>query len=490
MKLLRLTTDNSDGIFDNEFNANITIEPFSKIALSNISLEASPSEIVIDDTNDTIEHQYIASSGPITFKIEHGTYNSSGIEILLTEIQNKANLSISDVGAQIGLEWNVRLDKFTKKVSFELKRSKFIDINDWILKDVYQQSIGDAIYKYTSSQTQTDTDDNQMYSDIPFCKGGGVFQARIDTLKFGGLESESGFYFGLTKTKPSTLGLCKIQNLEYGIRAFSVEDDYNIVLKGIEYNAANNVLCNPVSIENAIDGNVGNKNDVIQISLNLGKIQMKIHKESNNNVILYSQDYPEELYGVDLYPVIIFRGGQEDVILTKVKYTADPYFNKIQYNFPIETLIAGFNPPSQSNVSTNMFLRFGSVSVARFLGFSNQRFPQEGTVKGPEYIYESDNRFIVSDVIDSFIFQLMNINLESYDSLSKQRKNILSVIPKTESVKGQIVYEASNLIFLDINNTTTLNLRNIKGQILKFDLSSLKIAGVATATILIKSKDE
>ena len=490
MKLLRLTTDNSDGIFDNEFNANINIEPYSKIALSNISLEASPTEIVIDDTNDKIEHQYIASSGPITFTIEHGTYKSSDIENLLTEIQNKANLSISDVGAQIGLQWNVRLDKFTKKVSFELKRSKFIDINDWTLKDVYQQSIGNNIYKYTSSQTQTDTDENQMYSDIPFCKGGGVFQARIDTLKFGGLESESGFYFGLTKTKPSTLNLAKIQNLEYAIRAFSVEDDYNIVLKGIEYNSANNVLCNPVSIQYAIDGNVGNKNDVIQISLNLGKIQMKIHKESSNNVILYSQDYPEELYGVDLYPVIIFRGGQEDVILTKVKYTADPYFNKIQYNFPIETLIAGFNPPSQSNVSTNMFLRFGSVSVARFLGFNNQRVPQEGTVKGIEYIYESDNRFIVSDVIDSFIFQLMNINLESYDSLSKQRKNILSVIPKTESVNNQIVYEASNLIFLDINNTNTLNLRNIKAQILKFDLSSLKIAGVATATILIKSKDE
>ena len=412
MKLLRLTTDNGDGIFDNEFNANITVEPFSKIALSNISLEASPTEIVIDDTNDKIEHQYIASAGAITFTIEHGTYKSSDIEVLLKKIENKANLSISDVGAQIGLQWNVRLDKFTKKVSFELKRSKFIDINDWTLKDVYQQSIGNNIYKYTSSQTQTDTDENQMYSDIPFCKGGGVFQARIDTLKFGGLESESGFYFGLTKTKPSTLNLAKIQNLEYAIRAFSVEDDYNIVLKGIEYNSANNVLCNPVSIENAIDGNVGNKNDVIQISLNLGKIQMKIHKESSNNVILYSEDYPEELYTQDLYPVIIFRASEDDTILSKIKYTSNPYFNKTQSNFPIETFIAGFNPPSQINVPTIMFLRFNSISLATFLGFVNQRVPQEGTIKGPEYIYESDNRFIVSDVIDSFIFQLMNINLE------------------------------------------------------------------------------
>lgn len=196
------------------------------------------------------------------------------------------------------------------------------------------------------------------------------------------------------------------------------------------------------------------------------------------------------MYGVNLYPVIIFRGGEDDTILSKVQYTADPYVNINTYSLPFETLVTGFQPPPQSNVSTNILLRFGSISLATFLGFTNVSIPQTGTIKGIEYTYESNNRFIISDVIDSFIFQLININLESYDSLSKQRKNILSVIPKTESINNQIIYEPNNLIFLDINNTDTLNLRNIKAQILKNDLSKLKISGVATATILIKSKDE
>ena len=490
MKLLRLTTDNLDGVFDTEFNANINIEPYSKIALSNISLEASPSVITIDNFNDTIEHQYLSSGGLVSFKIEHGTYDSSDIEKLLTEIQNKANLSINDIGAQIGLQWNVRIDKFTKKISFQLKKSKLIDINDWTLKNVYQQSTGGTNYKYTSSEAQTDIDKNEMYSDIPFCKGGGVFRARIDTLKHSGLDGESGFYIGLTKIEPSTLEKVSIQNLEYGIRAYSPDNNYNIVLKGIEYNSSNNEECKPVSIENAIDNNLGNKNDVVQISLNLGKIEMKIHQETNNNVVLYSEDYPEELYGSNLYPVIIFRAGEDDTILSKVQYTADPYVNINTYTLPFETLVTGFQPPPQSNVSTNIMLRFGSISLATFLGFSNVSIPQAGTIKGIEYTYESNSRFIISDVIDSFIFQLININLESYDSLSKQRKNILSVIPKTESINNQIIYEPNNLIFLDINNTDTLNLRNIKAQILKNDLSKLKISGVATATILIKSKDE
>lgn len=494
MKLIRLSTTNNDGVFDNEFNANINIKENSKIALTNISLEARQNEIIIDGSNDTIYHQYQSSLGVVPIKLTHGTYTSGNYSELLDEIQQQLNLSVKAVSIQIGMQWEVSVSDLTKKVHLELKKSEANNpLNSWVRKNVTVIANGKN-YSYRSSDDSTTTNNNQMYLNTSFCKGGGIFQSRIKNLIYDGVagtdDKKNGFYFGLTNKKPSDIGTVAIQNLEYGIRASTVTGKYNVVVGGIEYNFNDNPeICNDVSVFKVDTGNPDNNNDVVEVSLNAGIIEIKVHQENNENLIVYSKELPQELYNVDLFPCIIFRGGLDNVILSKIKYTKNPYVYST--GEVVEDVSAsGFQPPGQKSTIPNMYLQFGAISLATFLGFDNLRVPVIDFVKGPNYTYSGNNQFVITDVADSFILELLNINLESYDSLSKQRRNILSVIPKTELLNGQVIYEANNLIWLDIGNANPISLRNIKARLLKNDLSKLDISGLAIATILIKDSNE
>jgi len=500
MKLIRLSTEDNSGFFDNEFNANIEIKPNSKIALTNISLEARQNEIIIDSSNDIIYHQYKAIDGLKSFKINHGSYSSSNYDVLLNEIQTKANLSLSDVGVEMGMQWYVSVNSLSKKVNLHLDRASLEDPGDsWILNDISiinDGSVSNPKYIYSSfEENNNSSNDSQMYLDEQMCNGSGVFRARIETLEADGLDAEDGFYFGLTKIDPTDIEKVSVQNLEYGIRATAQGDRYNIVISGTEYNAIDNPnICNDVLLSKSLADNPNNDNDIVQISMNEGFIQIKVHQKigtnpADKNVIVYSQRLPEELYNTVFYPVIIFRGGKDKCKLSSVRFTKNPFLTDSVYQEAVGGGL-GFSPPPQNNVPTNMYLQFGSISLATFLGFDNQRSPLTGFVKSPTHNYSGNIQFVITDIADSFILELLNINLESYDSFSKQRRNILSVIPKTELLNGQIIYEASNLIFLNIDNANAFSLRNIKARLLKNDLSRLDINGLAIATILIKDSDE
>jgi hypothetical protein len=76
------------------------------------------------------------------------------------------------------------------------------------------------------------------------------------------------------------------------------------------------------------------------------------------------------------------------------------------------------------------------------------------------------------------------------DSLSNGERSILYVIPQLSQIKEHVVFEAPQLIFLDINNTYDLNLREIKARVLKDDLSQFRCYGLSTIVLIIKDKDE
>ena len=61
MRLIRLTSTSSDGIMDNNFQAEILVKENSQIALDSLTMEINPQEIIVDDNNDKI-----------TFSIEVG----------------------------------------------------------------------------------------------------------------------------------------------------------------------------------------------------------------------------------------------------------------------------------------------------------------------------------------------------------------------------------------------------------------------------------
>ena len=51
-KIIRLVSQDVDGLFDNNFTEDIVVKPYSKIALHSLCAEINIEQIVIDAQND------------------------------------------------------------------------------------------------------------------------------------------------------------------------------------------------------------------------------------------------------------------------------------------------------------------------------------------------------------------------------------------------------------------------------------------------------
>ena len=141
--------------------------------------------------------------------------------------------------------------------------------------------------------------------------------------------------------------------------------------------------------------------------------------------------------------------------------------------------------PGQAN--TRGRLTFESTTLAQYLGFNSASNDSETT---QNFVLHSENNFESGLKYDNLIVELMNLQVDSYDGLERGRRNIIATIPTQSDADGVIVNEASNLIFIDLDNAQPRYFRNIKARILYGDLTSVKTIGLTSLSLIIKSKDE
>lgn len=133
-------------------------------------------------------------------------------------------------------------------------------------------------------------------------------------------------------------------------------------------------------------------------------------------------------------------------------------------------------------------LEFSSMTLPNFLGYRLQTY-STATINPARFI--ADAMFDITDTADSFVVELLSLELDSYNSVDTPtvktggRRSILATVPQTEGVDGTIVYEVNYPTFIDIRNKNPVAIRNIRARILKSDLSSMIISGTATMTLLL-----
>ena len=60
MKIVRLTENNGNtAYFDNIFNDEINLKPFSEVALASIAVNTNPTEIQVSEKNDNIYVMFV-----------------------------------------------------------------------------------------------------------------------------------------------------------------------------------------------------------------------------------------------------------------------------------------------------------------------------------------------------------------------------------------------------------------------------------------------
>jgi hypothetical protein len=124
------------------------------------------------------------------------------------------------------------------------------------------------------------------------------------------------------------------------------------------------------------------------------------------------------------------------------------------------------------------------AELASFFGFKQTIY--SNSPRNTTWILTSEDYFQPADFSDSFIVELLNLNVDSYDGLTKERRNFLHCIVQADIIRNRLTYTAPYLLWLDIKNTNKLSIRNLKARLLKEDLSQVNLLGISQITVIIE----
>lgn len=490
VRLVRLTTTDPEGIFNNDFQEDIVVTPQSKIALKSMSIEVQLSQIDIASSNDTINFQLADAQGTLSAQLDHISYDTTSAPGLFRDMSIKMNGKIKTTGVNVGASIGVEVRNVInsdRKFECQMKQAKLDENTSSIVLDkgsVAVTRLASGVYKCSDTTTNPPANECFFYDPVPMCRGGGVSRFRIQNTNS---NTDDNFIFGLSSVNPDTItgNSFPLSNIEYGIQLGNTTSNYDSILNGAISPSA--VTPNFIGI-----GNTGN--DELVICIDEGKVRVLVYNSTlPDPTEVLNQPY---IYPNDLYPVVIFLSKQNTgasarfPAVERFRYTHSPYHTQP------ETTITGNSeellgsPPQQSFPSnSNHFLEFEGESLAQFLGFNNTRTPvTPGTfVRTNNFRVISDLIFRPNNLSDAFLVELNTIQLSSYDGLTSQRRSFLTVIPETDR-NGYVIYDASYPIFIDIQNSQPISIRNLQARILNNDGSSIAMRGLGSLVLLIEDK--
>lgn len=513
MKFIRLVSANNadDGILDNEFNQDIKIEEDSQIAYRSIAVDLDPQEFIVNASNNQISFQSnINDAATIgTAKLTSPTtYNTSNANDLLADLQKKTNAALVYNAKNIGTQFQCIVKNGKTRIESQFCPNSVKILQKNVTGD-FGSTLNDATFanngNISASSSQTD-DSNLLFSHQEFGKGCAVFRTRIRNLTDnGGASNTNGFEIGLSDVKPTTWNTTGSFTLPDAQKTYNVSigkptDNYFSNDKnGADQDSG-------IAPENTLLA-TRTTNDIIEFVKVGTSLQIRLYRNSQASFDLLSTTNLETQYngagefGVEqpLYPYIILHGIAANAILDG--YTRC-FFDPLVANInPTEAVsvedIAQGNEHSElgarpsdsrpSNQNTGRFT-FDSILTAQHLGFDESVLLSEQA--GSNFIVHSRNAYTAALTYDNIVVELMNLQVDSYDGLEKGRRNIIATIPANSDANGVIINEASNLVFIDLDNAQPRYFRNIKARLLYGDLSDVKTIGLTSLTLLIKKKGE
>ena len=507
MRLIRIASTSSDGILDNNFQAEILIKENSQIALDSLTMEINPQEIIVNDKNDAITFSIEVgkSLADKTINITQGTYGgekagSKTYQQLLDEIQLLMTKTLSTfgdtgTGKMVGSEYKVFYNDNGKTEIAVAQAPHTLITSDqtgnWVLSNIDVSADGLTI-KRGAAGTPGDLD-SYMYQPIRLARGGGMLQVRINTATTGSDATDSGFILGVSRTNPTLWAADTLDGLDdiaWGVQFVDVDTAYQEVEDGTK-------TAFGVSPE-VVSATYGD-NDLLQLGYYYdeddGTSEFAISTiQTDGTVSIMSEAIDVE--ATDTYYAVLIMLGSNDASVAGacsvgnlISFT-DPYDPRTNAIPATPHQDKGANEGLlQKREEVQIYYNFKDATLQKYLGYDNLTSGNLGYTILRSYI-ANEYAFASSEVVDNFIFELLNLDLESFDGATQQRQNYLSTIPSTATIENVVSYKASYPIFLNLSNKQPFTLRNILARVLTFGNRPLTTRGQTTATILIKDADD
>ena len=185
------------------------------------------------------------------------------------------------------------------------------------------------------------------------------------------------------------------------------------------------------------------------------------------------------------------RGGASKCSLGAVQFFLDPFQNNfsryVRTSVAINSGLLGAQPIYPAHKTpTVKSLGFQTEGISTVLGFDSNILDNEATIVG-EFKNTSNNVYDLSRQNPYFIIISKNLNVDSFDSETGGRLNILHCFgDNSENSNGSVFFEPSTPVFLDIHNTMAKTVRNLRFEIRNADLTRIDNDGLISLCLLIK----
>ena len=500
MKLLRLTTENENCVFDSVFNEDVIVKPFSKVCLQAFTTQLNKSTLEINNQNNEIQFTLDgAQSGDnnwFIINLNNAIYDSSNVEVLLQDITDKLNSAMNGATpATLGKQWRAVMSG--NRILIQCVRGECLTFNNTTIVSKYirsqnstlQSLPGENYFMRTGGVDQDN--DSFFYSLQPTNKGASSIRCQ---LRENPDPDNTGFVLGYVNENVGTKEDINTADISYGIKlvydAAVLPDHlrYEVIYAGAVI--PNDQMLNhpiPQIVDVADYGN-----DVLVIDITNNKhVKYSIYRPNEDDYIpLYE---PVDYAAADnLFAVGVLIG---DTQVFNFENTTDPYYVEpekyIHYKKSNKTPKYAIDIPAGQYCSKTYF-SISSSELATFLGYKQNTFPLQNNLPAITYKIQ-DNVTITADYpfflkfnSDSYIVELLDNNINSIDSMTNQRRNILAVIPQQGSIMERVSHNAPVLIWIDLNNKESINMRHIRARVVTEDLEPIFVYGLSQLVILIE----
>ena len=397
MKLIRLTT-NDNGNFKSSFGNEMTLKPFSKMALLNLTFESDigsrPGMQILPNSSMVIlgEVGSAQSGRAIGLNAEDFNGDDIGFEKFRKQIEHYLNaLPMLSRGYFTTNEINIsgssfRIIEERGRMEIEFAYSPLVNPfslvlgltgepnsianNDDAITEVDTSAAGvTTISKVGTDATTNRT--NHISTTVPMSRGSGFLMVRIADLidNTSGLQ-DNGFGVGLSKTKLTSDGIIPGEDIPMAKRIYEISintptDNYKFINNnGIETDSG--IPTDNVAI--ATSGNV-NKHDVIGFEMQNGFIKLFVYQDTAAGGTGIRRELASDTFkpGEELYPYIYLRGQKANISLDLFNYTAEPYSLFDDLDVIIQTdnssNINGYRALLDDNANAKIALQIPSVKA-------------------------------------------------------------------------------------------------------------------------------
>lgn len=471
VQLIRLVNNENkvgynEGNLECEFDSEIKVKPKSKIALHSAVFEAIERQFEVFSNNNEVNITYATNPTPIqaTVQLTNNIYDSNNIDFFYQDITNKFNLSVPYDNKTLGSEWLCEKQEHNNKVGITYKR-----VQRTVNPDV-KKNISFSNNRIKRNGGVSGTDDSYAGSDGFICRGVGQYYVTNAN------KVKQPFFMGVMndtiENKIDADGDLGIENILYGFQY-----DGNVSFTQIVNGVATGAPFTWGFVEKPS----------VEVLINTGKINLNFYDAAKQAGLEFNYNGSDKLY-----PVCVIDGTSAIELTFSAAISG---FSNLSAGVDEvdEGLLA--SPDAQQRNNDNLTVVFQSNLLAQFLGYNDGNigsFPNSGLISN--ILFQAASYLLLNVKSDSFLVELMNtgLNVSSYDAQLKKRFPILGVIPSAEisEIAHAVVYEAKNLIYLDIDNIDEIYIRNISVRLLNSDLSPVLTRGGAFITILIKDTNE